>query len=76
MLTLVEIIACRDQLGEAAVLLALVRGAFLVAQSPHGARIANEILGLIADLLRELIRWRWRSNHERGQGRTATCTEL
>jgi hypothetical protein len=54
MLTLVEIIACRDKLREADVLLSQVRGAFLVAQSMHGARIANDILGLIADLLRDL----------------------
>ena len=54
MLTLVEIIACRDKLREADVLLSQVRGAFLVAQFTHGARITNDILGLIADLLREL----------------------
>ncbi|MGA8770976.1 MAG: hypothetical protein WB610_11470 [Rhodomicrobium sp.] len=54
MLTSVEIIACRDKLREADVLLSQVRGAFLVAQFMHGARIANDILGLVADLLREL----------------------
>ena len=54
MLTLVEIIACRDKLREADVLLSQVRGAFLVAQFTHGARITNDILGLIADLLRDL----------------------
>ena len=54
MLTLVEIIANRDKLREADVLLSQVRGAFLVAQFMHGARITNDILGLIADLLREL----------------------
>jgi hypothetical protein len=54
MLTLVEIIANRDKLREADVLLSQVRGAFLVAQFMHGARLANDILGLIADLLREL----------------------
>ncbi len=51
MLTQVEIIACRDKLREADRLVALVRGAFLVAQSMHGARIANDVLGLIADIL-------------------------
>lgn len=54
MLTQVEIIACRDKLREADVLLSEVRRAFLVAQFMHGARIANDILGLVADLLREL----------------------
>ena len=54
MLTQVEIIACRDKLREADMLLSQVRGAFLVAQFMHGARIANDILGLIADLLRDL----------------------
>ncbi len=54
MLTQVEIIANRDKLREADVLLSQVRGAFLVAQSMRGARIANDILGLIADILREL----------------------
>jgi hypothetical protein len=54
MLTLVEIIANRDKLREADVLLSQVRGAFIIGQFTHGARIANDILGLIADLLRDL----------------------
>jgi hypothetical protein len=54
MLTLVEIIACRDKLREADVLLAQVRGAFIIAQFTHGAHITNDILGLIAYLLRDL----------------------
>ena len=55
MLTQVEIIACRDKLREnLPCCFPQVRGAFLVAQSMHGARIANDILGLIADILREL----------------------
>jgi hypothetical protein len=54
MLTLVEIIACRDKLCEADALLSQVRGAFLVAQFTHGARVTNDVLGLIADLLRDL----------------------
>ena len=54
MLTLVEIIACRDKLREADVLLSRVRGTFIIAQFTHGARISNDILGLIADLLRDL----------------------
>ena len=35
-------------------LLSQVRGAFIIAQFTHGARITNDILGLIADLLRDL----------------------
>jgi hypothetical protein len=54
MLTLVEIIACRHKLREADVLLSQVRSAFIIAQFTHGARITNDILGLIADLLRDL----------------------
>jgi len=54
MLTLVEIIASRDKLREADLLVSRVRGAFLVAQFMHGARVANDILGLIEDLLRDL----------------------
>ena len=54
MLTLVEIIACRDKLREADMLLSHLRGAFIIAQFTHGARITNDILGLIADLLRDL----------------------
>lgn len=54
MLTLVEIIACRDKLREANATVNQVHGAFLVAQYTHGARIANDIAGLIADLIRAL----------------------
>ena len=54
MLTLVEIIACRDKLREANATVNQVHGACLVAQYPHGARIANDIAGLIADLIRAL----------------------
>ena len=54
MLTLVEIIACRDKLREADVLLSQVHSAFIIAQFMHGARITNDILGLIADLLHDL----------------------
>jgi len=31
-----------------------VRGAFIVAQYSSGARVANDVLGLIADLIRSL----------------------
>ncbi len=51
MLTLVEVIACRDKLRDADMLMSQVRGAFMVAQYAPGARIANDILGLIADII-------------------------
>ena len=54
MLTLVEVIACRDKLRDADMLMSQVRGAFIIAQYSSGARIANDILGLIADLIRAL----------------------
>jgi len=54
MLTLVEVISCRDKLRDANALASQVRGAFVVAQYAPGARIANDILGLIADLIRRL----------------------
>lgn len=54
MLTLVEVIACREKLRDADLLISQVRGAFVVAQYIHGARIANDILGLIADIIRSL----------------------
>jgi hypothetical protein len=54
MLTLVEVIACRDTLRDANALVSQVRGAFLVAQYMHGARVANDILVLIADIIRSL----------------------
>jgi hypothetical protein len=54
MLTLVELIACRDKLCDANALVSQVRGAFIVAQYSSGARVANDVLGLIADLIRSL----------------------
>ena len=54
MLTSVEVIACRDKLREADALVVDVRGAFLVAQYTNGARVAADILKLIADLIRAL----------------------
>ena len=54
MLTLVEVISCRDKLRDANALVSQVRGAFVVAQYAPGACIANDILGLIADLIRRL----------------------
>jgi hypothetical protein len=54
MMTLVEVVACRHTLREADVLLAQVRGAFIVAQDAAGARLANDVVGLIADLMRLL----------------------
>ena len=54
MLTLVELIACRDKLRDADALIAQVRGAFLLAQYAQGARLTNDILKLIADILRGL----------------------
>ena len=54
MLTLVEIIACRDKLRDAESLVSQVRGAFLVGQYVSGARLANDVCGLIADLIRAL----------------------
>jgi hypothetical protein len=54
MLTLVEVIACRDKLRDADALVSQIRGAFIVAQYMHGARIAADILKLIADLIRSL----------------------
>ena len=54
MLTLVEVIACRDKLRDANALVSQVRVAFLVAQYALGARTANDILVLIADLIRSL----------------------
>ena len=54
MLTLVELISCRDKLRDANALVSQVRGAFLVARYMHGARVANDILVLIADIIRSL----------------------
>jgi hypothetical protein len=54
MLTLVETVACRDKLRDADMLISQVRSAFIVAQYTNGARIANDILGLIADLIHAL----------------------
>jgi hypothetical protein len=54
MMTLVEVVACGHKLREADVLLAQVRGAFIVAQDASGARLANDAIGLIADLVRML----------------------
>jgi hypothetical protein len=54
MLTLVEVISCRDKLRDANALVSQVRGAFIVAQYMQGARVANDVLGLIADLIRSL----------------------
>jgi hypothetical protein len=51
MLTLVEVIACRDKLRDADMLISQVSVAFMVAQYAPGARIANDILGLIADII-------------------------
>ena len=54
MMTAVEVLACRNRLREADVLLAQVRGAFLIAGDAAGARLANDAIGLIADLMRML----------------------
>jgi len=54
MMTVVEVLACRNRLREADVLFAQVRGAFIVAHDAAGARLANDAIGLIADLLRKL----------------------
>jgi hypothetical protein len=54
MLTLVEVTSCRDKLRDANALVSQVRGAFIVAQYMQGARVANDILGLIADIIRSL----------------------
>ena len=52
--TLVEVATCRGKLREADVILAQVRGAFIVAPDAAGARLANDAVGLIADLMRML----------------------
>ncbi len=44
-------IAYRDKLRDADMLMSQVRGAFMVAQYAPGARIAHDILGLIADII-------------------------
>jgi len=54
MLTLVEVIACREKLRDADLLISQVRGAFIVAQYVSGARVANDILGLLADIIHAL----------------------
>jgi hypothetical protein len=54
MLTLVEVIASRNKLRDADALISQVRGALIVAQYTNGARIAADILKLIADLIRAL----------------------
>jgi hypothetical protein len=54
MMTLVEVVACRHKLREADALLAQVRGSFIVAQDASGARLANDAIGLISDLMRML----------------------
>ena len=51
MLTLVEVIACRDKLRDADMLMSQVRVAFIIAQYAPGARITNNILGLIAEII-------------------------
>ncbi len=54
MMTPVEVVACLNKLREADAVLAQVKGAFLVAGDAAGARLANDALKLVADLVRML----------------------
>jgi hypothetical protein len=54
MMTLVEVVACQNKLREADAILAQVRGSFLVAGDAAGARLANDALKLVADLMQML----------------------
>ena len=49
MLTVSEMNDARDKLKQADSLIAAVRGIFLTAGDVQGARIMNDIIGLIAD---------------------------
>jgi hypothetical protein len=49
MLTVSEMTDARDKLKQADSLIAAVRGIFLTAGDVQGARVMNDIIGLIAD---------------------------
>jgi hypothetical protein len=49
MLTIAEMTDARDQLKQADNLVAAVRGVFLSAGYIQGARILNDVIGLLAD---------------------------
>jgi hypothetical protein len=49
MLTIPELTDARDKLRQADILIAVVRGMFITGGDVRGARIMNDIIGLIAD---------------------------
>ena len=49
MLTIPEMTAARDKLRQADNLVAAVRGLYVSAGYAHGARILNDVIGLLAD---------------------------
>ena len=55
MLTLPELTDARDKLRQADILVAAVRGMF-IGNYPQGARLLNDVLGLLADQLSALDR--------------------
>ena len=56
MLTLPEMTDAREKLKQADVLIAIVRSLFITGNYPHGTRVLNDILGLIADQISALDR--------------------
>ncbi len=56
MLTLPELTDAREKLWQANILIAAVRALFITVNYPHGARVLNDILGLMADQISALDR--------------------
>ena len=54
MLTPAELADARDKLKQADILVAAVRGMFITGNYVRGARVLNDILGLIADQITAL----------------------
>ncbi len=54
MLTLPELTDAREKLRQADILIAAVRAVFISGNYAHGARVLNDILGLLADQLSAL----------------------
>jgi hypothetical protein len=49
MLTIPELTDARDKLRHADILIAVVRGMFITGGHVHGARVLNDVIGLLAD---------------------------
>jgi hypothetical protein len=56
MLTIPEMTDARDQLRQAEIIIARIRGMFLTAGLIQGARHLNDAIGLISDQIAELDR--------------------